>query len=187
MEEARFVYGCAALDALDRSPTPEVALLGRSNVGKSSLLNALVGRRPLARVSRTPGRTRELNFFQFGAWRLVDCPGYGFARVSRSVWSEWGPLVTGYLERREQLRLCVLLVDAELAAQPMDLDLFRWLRHRGRPVQLVATKCDRLSGNGRTVALRRLTDDFGQAPLLVSGRTGAGIAELRRAIAAQLV
>ncbi len=157
-------------------------MLGRSNVGKSSLLNALAGRSDLARTSRTPGRTRLLNLFRSeGArLRLVDCPGYGYARAARAQRLAWGALVEAYLAERHTLRLALLLVDARLDPQLLDLDMAAWLRAHGHTLLLVATKWDRLSGNQRPLACRRFDTAFAATPLPVSALTGENITALRR-------
>lgn len=163
-----------------------MALIGRSNVGKSSLLNALAGRHDLARTSRTPGRTRLLNLYRVngGQLRLVDCPGYGYARAGRSERARWGALVEAYLGGRDTLRQVVLLVDARLEPQALDLDMTRWLRQRGHEPLLVATKWDRLSGNQRPRGRLRLEAAFAGAVVSVSAATGEGIEGLRRGLLA---
>ena len=163
---------------------PEIAFLGRSNVGKSSLLNALVGEKA-AKVSSTPGRTRAVNFFllldqaQKTAMRFADLPGYGYAKISKSISAEWPKFIEPYLAERDGLRLCVCLVDSNVPPQPRDSQLFDWLRHAGRSFVVVATKIDRLSGNERTrnlAALKKGLELDGILP--VSAKTGAGIKEL---------
>ena len=128
---------------------PEIAFAGRSNVGKSSVINALVGRHGLARTSSTPGRTRGLVFFRVEpqdapALRFVDLPGYGYARASKKERAQWRPMVESYVERRGTLRLVVLLVDARRGVQPSDEELLEWLDSIGRPSLLVFTKLDEL-------------------------------------------
>ncbi|MGH9483343.1 MAG: ribosome biogenesis GTP-binding protein YihA/YsxC [Terriglobales bacterium] len=184
--QIEFLKSCAALSGLPGDAAPEAALLGRSNVGKSSLLNTLAGQRQLARVSRTPGRTRLLNLYSVndGRLRLVDCPGYGYAAASRSLRRAWGELIGDYLEQRANLRLAVLLVDSRLEPQPLDLEACDWLRGRAMPLQLIATKWDRLSGNQRAAAARRLAEAFGAEPLPFSSVTGEGGAELQRRLLA---
>lgn len=167
------------------APTvPEIAFLGRSNVGKSSLLNALVGEKA-AKVSQTPGRTRAINFFQLSDEkqrpRLVfaDLPGYGYAKISKSISAEWPKFIEPYLAGRETLRLCICLVDSNISPQPSDCKLIEWLRHVERTFLVVATKTDRLSGNARTRNLAAIRSAFElEQVLAVSAKTGAGLKEL---------
>ena len=163
---------------------PEVAFLGRSNVGKSSLLNALVGEKA-AKVSSTPGRTRAINFFllsdekQRPVMRFSDLPGYGYAKISKSISAEWPKFIEPYLAERDTLRLCVCLVDSNVPAQERDAQLIAWLQHVGRSFVVVATKIDRLSGNERTRNLAALKKGLELEEILpVSARTNAGIREL---------
>lgn len=175
---------------------PEVAFVGRSNVGKSSLLNRLAGHR-VAQVSRTPGRTRMVNFFEVGrSHRLVDLPGYGFARVPDAMRAGWEALVLAYLERRDSLVLNLLLVD--LRRDPMESDgaALRLLLKSGRPAAVVATKADKLKRSAAAVRMRRLRQAYGHAgtvPVIACstvvrkgrrrGRPGvSGIGEVRRLI-----
>src|SRR5579863_5975290 len=163
---------------------PEIAFLGRSNVGKSSLLNALVGDKA-AKVSSTPGRTRAINFFllsderQRPAMRFADLPGYGYAKISKSISAEWPKFIEPYLAERETLGLCVCLVDSNVPPQPRDAQLLDWLRHAGRAFAVVATKIDRLSGNQHTRNLAALRKGLEVEDILpVSAKTGVGIKEL---------
>ncbi|HRJ90449.1 MAG: YihA family ribosome biogenesis GTP-binding protein [Acidobacteria bacterium] len=127
---------------------PEIAFLGRSNVGKSSLLNSLLQRKGLARTSNTPGRTQSINFFLVnGSFYFVDLPGYGFARVSKTMRSDWGKMAEDYLSERENLALCIQLVDSRHDPTQLDLQLYEWLMHRETPYLVVATKADKLSNN----------------------------------------
>jgi len=127
---------------------PEVALAGRSNVGKSSLLNKLVNRKNLARTSNTPGRTRLINFFLInGAFRLVDLPGYGYAKVSTGERESWRKMIEDYLKNREELRGVVLLVDSRHPPTAQDTQMYGWLKHYGIPTAVAATKADKLSRN----------------------------------------
>jgi len=167
------------------APTvPEIAFLGRSNVGKSSLLNALVGDKA-AKVSSTPGRTRAINFFALLDQRqrprriLADLPGYGYAKISKSISAGWPAFIEPYLQNRETLSLCICLIDSNIPAQPGDKQLIDWLRHAGRSFAVVATKVDRLSGNERTRNLLALKKGLELDEILpVSAKTGAGINEL---------
>jgi GTP-binding protein len=176
----------SALDAAQfPAPTvPEIAFLGRSNVGKSSLLNALVGEKA-AKVSQTPGRTRAINFFALldprrqSRLAFADLPGYGYAKISKSISAEWPKFIDPYLAERETLRLCICLVDSNIPPQPNDGKLIDWLRHADREFLVVATKVDRLSGNVRTKNLLALRTAFELEEVLpVSAKTGAGIPEL---------
>jgi GTP-binding protein len=127
---------------------PEIAFLGRSNVGKSSLINSLLGVRGLARTSSTPGRTQSLNFFEInGDFRFVDLPGYGYARVPKDIKSTWGEMATDYLANRGELVLSIHIVDSRHEPTKQDLQLHEWLKERGKPRLIVATKSDKLSNN----------------------------------------
>jgi len=167
---------------------PEIAFLGRSNVGKSSLLNALVGEKA-AKVSQTPGRTRAINFFslldekQRPRWIFADLPGYGYAKISKSIAAEWPKFIEPYLSERATLGLCVCLVDSNIPPQEKDQQLLEWLRAAGRAYVVAATKIDRLSGNERTRNLAALRKGLDVDALLpVSAKTGAGMKELWGAI-----
>jgi GTP-binding protein len=164
---------------------PEIAFLGRSNVGKSSVINSLVGTK-LARTSSTPGRTRSINFFEIrwpGKPRpeliFADLPGYGYAKISREISQEWPKFIEPYLNQRSALVLCVVLVDANVPPQQSDRQLLDFLSASGREFLLVATKSDRLSNNQLHNAMRTLTQEHPAAPLLpFSAKTGAGCDEL---------
>ncbi len=168
---------------------PEVAFLGRSNVGKSSVINSLVGTK-LARTSSTPGRTRSINFFEIrwpGKPRpeviFADLPGYGYAKISREISAEWPKFIEPYLNDRPTLALCVALIDVNVPAQQSDRQLLDFLSASGRDVLVVATKSDRLSNNQLNSALRTLGDQYPAATLLpYSSKTGSGRDELWKAI-----
>src|ERR1700723_2170690 len=163
---------------------PEIDFLGRSNVGKSSLLNALAGEKA-AKVSSTPGRTRAINFFALldpsQRRRLIfaDLPGYGYAKISKSISQGWPAFIEPYLAIRSTLVLCICLVDSNVSPQPGDRQLIEWLRAAGRNFAVVATKIDRLSGNERTRNLLALKKGLGLDEILpVSSKTGSGMKEL---------
>jgi GTP-binding protein len=187
---AQFLRAAADPAQFPAAGPPEVAFLGRSNVGKSSLINSLVGEK-MAKTSSTPGRTRTINFFEIrrpGQPRpdmlFVDLPGYGYARLPREVTAEWPHFIEPYLEHRPSLALCVVLVDINIAPQQKDLDLVHWLRHIRRSFVIVATKSDRLSGNKLTQALKTFAVEFHTDRVLpFSTRTGAGRDELWRRFA----
>jgi GTP-binding protein len=175
------------------APTiPEIAFLGRSNVGKSSLLNALLGSKQ-AKVSATPGRTRAINFFsitdtpqrQQPQMYFADLPGYGYAKISKSISAEWPKFIEPYLEERPTLALCLCLVDSNIPPQQSDMQLIEFFKHTGRNLIVVATKADKLSGNGRTKAHAALKKGLEvENVLLCSAKTGAGLKELWTAIQA---
>jgi len=181
---AQFLITALSAAQFPAPSLPEIAFLGRSNVGKSSLLNTLVGS-SAARVSSTPGRTRAINFFLVLDQRrapktiFADLPGYGYAKVSKSIASTWPGFIEPYLTDRPTLNLCVCLVDANVPPQASDSQLLDWLRSVDREFVVVATKIDRLSGNERTrnLAALRKAMELDQV-LPVSAKTGAGIKEL---------
>lgn len=185
-----FLTSAAAPDQFPHPGPPEVAFIGRSNVGKSSLLNSLVGSR-IAHVSSTPGRTRTINFFPV-RWKpkqpvpdllLVDLPGYGYARLSREVSAGWGEFIDPYLMERKTLALCVVLVDVNVPPQTSDRGLVEFLRRAEREFVVVATKSDKLSANQLRSKLRELTEAYEtNAIICYSAKTGAGREELWRRI-----
>lgn len=167
---------------------PEVAFAGRSNVGKSSLINKLVRRKKLARVSNTPGRTREVNFFQVNdQFVLVDLPGYGYARVSKDTRAAWRPLIEGVLRGSPGLRGIVLLLDARHEPSPEDLQMLEFLAELGTPAIIVVTKVDKLTKSARDARLASLAAQAGiEADQMIpfSAVTGEGRDELAEAVVA---
>ena len=168
---------------------PEIAIAGRSNVGKSTLLNRLAGRRSLARTSKTPGRTRGLLFYELklrvgevtSGLRLVDLPGYGYAQVSHAERKSWQPMVEGYVKGRATLALFLTLVDARRPLGAEEDQMFEWLASLGVHHRIVVTKADKLSARERSAAreaVRRALPPGAPPPLLVSGETGLGIEDL---------
>jgi GTP-binding protein len=180
----QFLLSAMAAEQFPAPDAPEFAFLGRSNVGKSSLLNTLVGEKA-AKVSQTPGRTRAINFFalldpsQRRRMLFADLPGYGYAKISKSISSGWPAFIEPYLAIRSSLRLCICLVDSNVPPQESDKQLIDWLRAEGRGFAVVATKIDRLSGNERTRNLLALKKGLELDEVLpVSAKTGYGIKEL---------
>lgn len=162
---------------------PEIAFAGRSNVGKSSLINTLLGRKGIAKISSTPGKTRLINFFVVNdRIRFVDLPGYGYARVPIKVRQGWRPMVEAYLSSRKALCLVVVIVDIRRVPSEGDKELFRWLDHHGLKGCLIATKVDKLSRNRRKGQLATITETLGNEPIPFSSVTKEGKRELWNAI-----
>ena len=186
-----FVLSASSIRQLPRDRLPEVAFVGRSNVGKSSLLNTLlmrggrrkssrgpVARRHLAQISRTPGRTRTLNFYRIeGEFYFVDLPGYGYARVSRKALDEWHQLTESYLLDRDTLRLVVLIVDSRHGATRLDEQMRGWLMAHQKPFVVVASKSDKLRAAERVRAIRTVEQQVGSV-LPFSAKTAEGLPAL---------
>ncbi len=182
--QTQFLLSALSATQFPAASVPEIAFLGRSNVGKSSLLNAMVGEKA-AKVSSTPGRTRAINFFLIADERerskmiFADLPGYGYAKISKSISAEWPKFIEPYLAERETLSLCVCLVDSNIPPRPPDRQLLEWLSAAGREFVVVATKVDRLSGNERTRNLAALRKGLGVEDILpISAKTNVGVKEL---------
>ena len=160
--EIQFLLSVHNLRQLPQSDLPEIAFAGRSNVGKSSLLNALFDRKNFVKVSSRPGKTQGLNYFHLpGICNFVDLPGYGYAKVSKQTQEHWGKLITTYLESRKQLRCVVLIMDLRHEAKRRDRDLLMWLRQNQIRTLAVYTKADKLSGNSRSNHARQLDSGHG--------------------------
>lgn len=187
---AKFLIAAADPHRFPAEGPPEFAFLGRSNVGKSSLINCLLQQK-LAHVSSSPGRTRSVNFIgiyskpnqPYPAFLLVDLPGYGYAKVSREISAEWPKFIEPYLKERQTLALAIVLVDCNVPAQESDRQLIRFLQSTGREFLVVATKSDKLSGNKLRNALSSLAQDHDVERILpFSAKTAAGRDELWREI-----
>ncbi len=179
---AEFVVSSGKPEEFPSDRLPEVAFLGRSNVGKSSLINALTGRRGLAFTSSTPGRTQTINFYRIdGRFYFVDLPGYGYARAPVSAVLEWKSLIEGYLQKRDTLKLSCLILDSRRGWMQKDLDLKRWLEVHGRPYLVIATKFDKLNRSEQERGLGAIRQE-GAEPLPFSALTGRGVREIWQAI-----
>lgn len=180
-----FLVSAGMTGGLPSPDLPELAFAGRSNVGKSSAINALAKRKRLAFVSKTPGRTQTLNFFDLGGRaRLVDLPGYGYARVPQAVRAQWETLVGGYLGSRHALAGIVVLMDARRPFTPHDEHLLQWLRPSGRQLLVLLSKCDKLARSERNSRLREAdarleSTDPGARALLFSSVSGEGVEQVR--------
>lgn len=187
VKQLEFLGGMASAGGWrPESTLPEIAFAGRSNVGKSSLLNALLRRRKAARVSKTPGRTREINFFRVNdAFMLVDLPGYGYARVAKERKAEWKPLIEGYLQSSPNLRGLVLLLDSRREPSDDDRDMLAFLAERETPVLVAITKMDKFgtdAGRDRVAAIASALElDLDQV-VPVSAETGLGRDDLASAV-----
>ena len=180
--KAEFVVSAGKPAMFPSDRLPEVAFLGRSNVGKSSLINALIGQKGLAFTSSTPGRTQTINFYRIGGeMYFVDLPGYGYARVPPAHLLEWKKLIDAYLEKRDTLKLSCLILDARRGWMEKDLDLKRWLEHHGRQYLVVATKTDKLNQSELERGMRAIRQE-GVDPLPFSALTGRGAREIWQAI-----
>lgn len=184
-ETARFEASYGTVAQLPEPTTPEVSFVGRSNVGKSSLLNKLIGRKQLAKVSSQPGKTANINFFDVDGVRFVDLPGYGFAKVSRSEKQRWADLIGGYFEQERSFNLVVALVDIRHDAQKLDQEMLAFLVEAELPFVVALTKADKLSRSKQMQQLASLSRQFGLSKdqmIVTSSEKGTGIDELRRTI-----
>lgn len=184
---AKYILSAARPDQLPKGDRPEFAFVGRSNVGKSSLLNTLLGRKGLAKTSRRPGKTQTLNFFEVnGEYYFVDLPGYGYAKVPVPIKVQWGKALTNYLRTREQLRLAVQLVDARHKPSDKDIEMLSLLDAAEVPTLIVATKVDKLKRSERKRNLERIrqTMELDDQVLIVpfSSITGEGRGDIREVI-----
>lgn len=176
--KVEFLLSVHRLNQLPAPELPEIAFAGRSNVGKSSLINKLVGRKSLVKVSGRPGKTQGLNYFRVGDhFYLVDLPGYGYAKVPKMMQNAWLTLISSYLEKRETLRCVVVIMDIRHGPKPQDTQLTQWLRQNSIPLLPVYTKTDKVSGSIRGKNAKLLDAGHGILPherVLFSAKTGQG-------------
>lgn len=186
---AEFIRSAVSRGEWPPEDLPEIAFLGRSNVGKSSLINSLVGRRNLARTSNTPGRTQAINFFRINNhFIFADLPGYGYAKVAKSVRQSWSKLAEEYLVGRQTLALCIQLVDARHPPSKLDIQLDEWLEANSRPRIVVATKADKLSANQLFKNLREIRNSLSADRIIsYSSQTGEGKDDLWAIISATVL
>ncbi len=184
-ENASFEFAAGKLDQLPESTIPEIVFSGRSNVGKSSLINKLLNRKALARVSATPGKTGTINFYSLKTCRLVDLPGYGYAKVSQSEKLRWAELVEGYLSSQRNMKLVIQIIDMRHKPTADDLHMVEFLTQVGYPFLIVATKSDKLNKTERTTQMELLHEIFHDVPARVipfSAVNAEGVEEIRSII-----
>lgn len=186
-DTARFEAAYGTAEQLPESTTPEVAFAGRSNVGKSSLINKLVRRKALARTSSQPGKTANINFYEADGIRLVDLPGYGYARVSGTERQRWADLIAGYFDQERSFNLVCALVDIRHDAQKLDQEMIAFLKERELPFVICLTKADKLSKTKADQQAARLAKQFDiprRCMVITSAEKGTGIDELKKCIEA---
>ena len=184
--DSTFVTSSAKPEQFPSDGLPEIAFLGRSNVGKSSLINALVGRKGLAFTSNTPGRTQTINFYRINSsLYFVDLPGYGYARVPKELTGQWRDLIESYLLARETLDLSFLILDTRRGWMDRDLQLKEWLELHNRRYQVIATKTDKLNQSEQGQGLARIRKENVE-PLPFSASTGRGVREIWQVITKNL-
>ncbi len=190
LQNPKFLLSVHSLKQLPGEELPEIAFAGRSNVGKSSLINTLLGRKSLVKVSGRPGKTQGLNFFLIGeSLHFVDLPGYGFAKVSKEMQRGWQTLITRYLEERSTLACVVVILDVRHSAKNQDTQLLNWLQQIGIPSLPVYTKIDKLSVNQRMKHAKMLDAGHNIHPsqrVLFSAKTGEGKEEMIQKMASFL-
>ncbi len=183
---ATFVKSHAKAEQVDKSVRPEVSFVGRSNVGKSSIMNKIFRRKNLVKVGATPGKTRQINFFNVGDVDFVDLPGYGYAKRSKAEQDEWRPLIEGYFSQNRNFALCVLLVDIRHDVSPLDFQMVDFLQAHEIPFMIAFTKADKLGTNKQRQQVSALSRQLACAGdvvvLAVSSLSGQGVDDLRALI-----
>lgn len=187
IKSAEFKGVFVNIKQLPEGDLPEIALVGRSNVGKSSLINKIANQRKLAKSSSTPGKTRTINYYLFNReWYMVDLPGYGFARVSKEERMKWGRMIEKYLSQRQQLKGVLQILDIRHPPSSNDVNMKEWLMHHNLPVLMIATKADKISKGARAkhlAIIRKVLEiPVEQTPICFSAETGEGINDITAAL-----
>jgi GTP-binding protein len=187
IKSAEFKGVFVNIKQLPEGDLPEIALVGRSNVGKSSLINKIANQRKLAKSSSTPGKTRTINYYLFNReWYMVDLPGYGFARVSKEERMKWGRMIEKYLSQRQQLKGVLQILDIRHPPSSDDVNMKEWLMHHNLPVLMIATKADKISKGARAkhlAIIRKVLEiPVEQTPICFSAETGEGINDITAAL-----
>ena len=182
-----FEFAFGTLDQLTASDMPEICFSGRSNVGKSSLINKILNRKSIARVSSTPGKTVTINFYRLSDFRLVDLPGYGYAKVADCDRERWAELMEGYFRTGRNIKLCLQLIDMRHPATEFDISMLEFLAHFEIPYAVVLTKCDKLNKsefNNRLASLKDELGDFGDGITIIpfSALKGTGAEDVRKTV-----
>ncbi len=189
-EKAKFERSYGTTAQLPRPEKPEVSFAGRSNVGKSSLVNKLFNRKALAKVSGTPGKTSNINFFEADGVYFVDLPGYGYAKKSQSERQRWADMIFGYYEQERSFNLVIVLVDIRLEMQKLDKQMVDFLREKELPFVIALTKADKLSKSKQHSSAMKLANQFGverEQMIITSSKTGVGMDELKKRIEAAVL
>lgn len=181
--KAKFIKSCAASTDFPKEGKPEIAVIGRSNVGKSSLLNFLFQTKGLVKTSQEPGKTRLINFFEADDEVLfVDLPGWGFAKASKSLRADWGDLIGNYLSERKPLKAVLFLLDIRRDPSEEDIEMAVWLRDQGQKVIYVITKADKVNQSEGHAQIKKLSEFFGEEPVITSAKAGKGRNHLLKVI-----
>jgi GTP-binding protein len=182
--QVEFVISAVSYRDFPQEGIPEVVFAGRSNVGKSSLINSLAGTHRLARTSSTPGKTQAVNFYRINrSFFFVDLPGFGYAKAGKAAIRQWKELIERYFQNRTEIVLVIQLIDSRIPPTKQDLQLFEWLESLRIPHMLVGTKSDKLSGNQLSVQMRTFSNSFrGQTVLMSSAKTGVGCKEVLKQV-----
>lgn len=187
MKSVKFLKSCSLPSHFPHEGAPEIAVIGRSNAGKSSLLNFIFQTKGLAKTSSSPGKTRLINFFDAETVLFADLPGWGYAKASKSIQAEWGPLIDDYLTKRKPLIACLFLLDIRREPSPEDIEMAKWLEKSGLEIIYVITKSDKCNQSELIHQVRMITDAFGKEPVVTSAKEKKGREHLLKMIKEVLV